>query len=1144
MNKKMLYVFIAMICICIMTASICFAADNSTTDSDTTTTHKAVNTQITNTKTSTGTLTDLKNDIQNSWGELTLDKDYVYDSSTDSEFKSTGIVINGSDIDIYGKNHFIDMKSAGSFITGTNSKLNITNLTIKNTANSALTVINSTLSTSNVTFINENKVNSTAVTTELSNYTSTHDSFINLNHVNGSVVYSVSSKVDLYNSTFDLKDKQTWGAINVHGSVLHVINTTFSDMKSKYATAIHGKESLVIIRNTTFKNLEADLTGGAIALKQVDSYTIISGCEFINVTSGHNGGAIFIDVLGGEPENEGDTRIKNTTFRNCSSEFGGAILQLEGKLTLDNTTFYDNSAEIQGGAIYTSCAHMFIDESVFDNNSVPTMYEDYNRGGALYFDNGTLVITDTRFNNNNALEGTDAFIYDSNYRISDSYFSGNIQTMFDGEETELTNTTFLKENIINKYTYYYVYESNGANITYNPVIINSSISKNDYFNLVDYGLVSPVKNQGSTGSCWTFGITGSLESAFLKATNKTLLLDISETNMKDIGLKYSMFGINNSIEGGLPEVGAAYMLSWIGVTTSDFNEYDELGKISPIIDNGSKYHIQNVVLIPSRQNVYDNQKLKDALVKYGALAISLHGARIGSDYNPKTKSAYYTNSTWGANADHTVTLVGWNDSYSKNNFATPPPGDGAWIIKNSWGPDWGDNGYYYVSYYDTSVATAMNFGFIVDGNHSYQKNYQHDIIGDVYFRDVGTNVSYANNFTSTGNEFIVAVGTYLNKSGEEYLINIHLNNNLVYTQKGVSDFSGYQTIKLDKYIALHEEDNFIVEVCTGTLIPLTQASRQHHNGTVSLMHIKDEWVDLSPLKRIPSLKVYTIPDKSYMKFNNTQDIIQAKYYDEYGKIFSNSTVYFKVNGQTYSTSTDENGQIVLNLTLPVGENVVTLINPINGEEQNITITKADKSHIIYNNTGNVVQAQYYDVNGKILANSNVSYKVNGELYNTLTDKNGQILLNLTLPVGENVVTLINPINNEEHDITITIHSNNKKTDTKKTINPKRINQKTVKKTKDTKNLQKNYTIKAHGNIVFNGKFFTIRTLKNIFGQEFINGHLVVYIDGKVVFNASVNEDLSTVIFKIINSLLGNHELKVEFTVNGDTKTYTENITIE
>ena len=49
----------------------------------------------------------------------------------------------------------------------------------------------------------------------------------------------------------------------------------------------------------------------------------------------------------------------------------------------------------------------------------------------------------------------------------------------------------------------------------------------------------------------------------------------------------------------------------------------------------------------------------------------------------------------------------------------------------------------------------------------------------------------------------------------------------------------------------------------------------------------------------------------------------------------------------------------------------------------------------------------------------------------------------------------------------------------------------------------------------------------IFSQNFTNGHLVVYLDGKVVFNATVGDDIFTVIFEIIDGLLGNHELKVK-----------------
>ncbi|MBR3214185.1 MAG: hypothetical protein IKF79_06700 [Methanosphaera sp.] len=82
------------------------------------------------------------------------------------------------------------------------------------------------------------------------------------------------------------------------------------------------------------------------------------------------------------------------------------------------------------------------------------------------------------------------------------------------------------------------------------------------------------------------------------------------------------------------------------------------------------------------------------------------------------------------------------------------------------------------------------------------------------------------------------------------------------------------------------------------------------------------------------------------------------------------------------------------------------------------------------------------------------------------------------------------------------------------------------------------------NVVFEGRYFTIQSLNEIFGQNFTIGHLIVYLDGKVVFNATVGDDIFTIIFEIIDGLLGNHELKVEYTVDNDTKNYAENITIK
>lgn len=72
----------------------------------------------------------------------------------------------------------------------------------------------------------------------------------------------------------------------------------------------------------------------------------------------------------------------------------------------------------------------------------------------------------------------------------------------------------------------------------------------------------------------------------------------------------------------------------------------------------------------------------------------------------------------------------------------------------------------------------------------------------------------------------------------------------------------------------------------------------------------------------------------------------------------------------------------------------------------------------------------------------------------------------------------------------------------------------------------------------------LETLNAIFNIDFTNGHLLVYIDGELVFNATTTDDLTQVIYNLLNLLRGEHEIKVEFTdKEGKTNTYTENITV-
>jgi hypothetical protein len=80
--------------------------------------------------------------------------------------------------------------------------------------------------------------------------------------------------------------------------------------------------------------------------------------------------------------------------------------------------------------------------------------------------------------------------------------------------------------------------------------------------------------------------------------------------------------------------------------------------------------------------------------------------------NPKT-SAQYTD-THNAGVNHAVTIVGWDDNYSADNFLEDkrPPADGAWIVRNSWGEGYGDGGYFYLSFYDQTISVPESFDFV------------------------------------------------------------------------------------------------------------------------------------------------------------------------------------------------------------------------------------------------------------------------------------------------------------------------------------------------------------------------------------------------------------------------------------------------
>jgi C1A family cysteine protease/photosystem II stability/assembly factor-like uncharacterized protein len=291
------------------------------------------------------------------------------------------------------------------------------------------------------------------------------------------------------------------------------------------------------------------------------------------------------------------------------------------------------------------------------------------------------------------------------------------------------------------------------------------------YDLRSLGRVTPVKNQGSYGTCWAFASLGSLESGLL-ASDPTVW-DFSEDNL----VWYAGFSIGSDRynDGGNAFMALAYLARWGGPV----NEADDAYGAATTHPTGlpAQRHLSQVVFVPDRTSSTDNDQIKAAVMAYGAIDVGMYWR--DASYNAST-SAYWYNGT--SDANHDVAIVGWDDTYPAANFASAPPGNGAFLMRNSWGTSWGlpdagnpaqRTGYFWASYYDAVIGYGgYNMAFAAAGAaDDYARIYQYDPLG--YFPEAGpyssgTTSWGANVFTAAASEDLAAVGVYTPYPGCSY----------------------------------------------------------------------------------------------------------------------------------------------------------------------------------------------------------------------------------------------------------------------------------------------------------------------------------------------------------------------------------------
>lgn len=411
----------------------------------------------------------------------------------------------------------------------------------------------------------------------------------------------------------------------------------------------------------------------------------------------------------------------------------------------------------------------------------------------------------------------------------------------------------------------------------------------EQYDLRNEGLVTGTRNQNPWGACWSFGNTSSIESnAVLKGAGSAGSLDYSEHYMAWFtfqpyqGEGYQIVeGAGNALDfGGRRQMATADTTAWFGPideTAAPFTNaagtLDKTGDWSlpeSLRDETDEVHVQNVDYLPETGVFKDTavdkngstyktgysfdeaalKAVKSALMENGVLDVSYYadkslpsqpGEPATEIFNGTTHAQY---SPKNVAANHEVSVVGWNDDYLADHFATKPvdengnPLNGAWIVKNSWGPgkggpDWVDeDGYFYISYYDQTISEFTSYQVDVpkNGLFAYDNNYQYDFLGYKSFMSVppseaSTGNRVANVFTAEKDEVLTAVSALTvdtNSTVEVEIYKLADGADLSSAGEAVSTvtdcptYGGFHTITLHTPVELKAGERFaVVETITG-----------------------------------------------------------------------------------------------------------------------------------------------------------------------------------------------------------------------------------------------------------------------------------------------------------------------------------------